>query len=95
VIGAPGSGSTGTIFINGKKVASGRIAHTIPFLFGAETADVGMDLYTPVTSDYPKGNKYTGKIDKVTIDLKKTNALSDAAKKELEEKEGKDALDID
>jgi hypothetical protein len=94
--GKPGSGGTGTIFINGKKVASGRIAHTIPFLFGAETADVGMDLYTPVTSDYLKGNnKFTGKIDKVTIDLKKTNALSDAAKKELEEKEGKDALDID
>jgi hypothetical protein len=31
----------------------------------------------------------------VTIDLKKTNALTEAAKKEAEEKEGKDALDID
>jgi uncharacterized protein len=28
----------------------------IPYLFGAETADVGTDLYTSVTSDYAKGN---------------------------------------
>ena len=94
--GKPGSGGTGTIFINGKKVASGRIERTIPFIFGVETADVGMDLYTPVTSDYAKGNnKFTGKIDKVTIDLKNTNALSEAAKKEIEKKEGENALDID
>jgi hypothetical protein len=31
----------------------------------------GCDLYTPVTSDYLKGNnKFTGTINKVTIDLK-------------------------
>jgi len=94
--GKPGSGGTGTIFINGEKVATGRIERTIPFLFGAETADVGMDLYTPVTADYKKGdNRFNGKIDKVTIDLKKTNALSDAAKKEAEEKGAEDAIDID
>jgi arylsulfatase len=93
--GRPGAGGTGTIFINGKKVAAGRIERTIPFLFGVETADVGMDLYTPVTSDYPKGkNQFTGKIDKVTIDLKKTNALVESAKNEAGEKEAEDALDI-
>lgn len=55
-----------------------------------------MDLYTPVTFDYAKGkNQFTGKIDKVTIDLKKTNAATEAAKKEAEKKEGQDALDID
>ena len=48
-----------------------------------------------MTSDYPKGkNQFTGKIDKVTIDLKKTNALAEAAKNEAEEKEAEDALDI-
>jgi len=94
--GKPGAGGTGTISINEKKVAAGRIEHTIPFIFGAETADVGMDLYTPVTEDYPKGNnKFTGKIDKVTIELKKTNALPGAAEKDIEEKEAEDALDID
>jgi hypothetical protein len=94
--GKPGAGGTGTISINEKKVATGRIEHTIPFIFGAETADVGMDLYTPVTEDYTKGNnKFTGKIDKVTIDLKKTNALPAALEKDVEEKEAEDALDID
>jgi arylsulfatase A-like enzyme len=93
--GKPGSGGTGTVSINGKKVATGRIERTIPFLFGVETADVGMDLCTPVTSDYPKeNNKFTGKIEKVTIDLKKTNA-AEAAKKEVEEKVGEDYLDQD
>jgi len=94
--GKPGSGGTGTIFINGKKAGSGRIARTIPYLFGAETADVGMDLYTPVTSDYAKGNnKFTGEIEKVTVDLKKTNAAKAAVEKEMEEKEGEDYLDMD
>jgi arylsulfatase A-like enzyme len=80
--GKPGSGGTGSIFINRKKVATGRIERTIPFIFGAETADVGEDLYTPVTSDYAKGNnKFTGKIDKVTIDLKKMNSADEAAAK--------------
>jgi arylsulfatase len=70
--GNPGSGGTGTISVNGKNVATRRIERTIPFLFGVETADVGRDLYTPVTPDYAKGkNKFTGKINKVTIDLKK------------------------
>jgi arylsulfatase len=69
--GKPGSGGTGTISVNGKKVASGRIESTIPYLFGVETADVGMDLYHPVTSDYARGkNKFTGKINKVNLDLK-------------------------
>jgi arylsulfatase A-like enzyme len=94
--GKPGSGGTGTIFVNGKKVGTGRIERTIPFIFGAETADVGVDLYTPVTLDYAKGkNKFTGKIDRVTIDLKKTNAATETAKKEAEEKEAENALDID
>jgi hypothetical protein len=78
--GKPGSGGTGSIFINGQKVATGRIKRTIPFLFGTETADVGMDLYTPVTSDYPKGkNSFTGKINKVTILLKKMSPADEAA----------------
>jgi hypothetical protein len=94
--GKPGSGGTGAIFINGKKVAAGRIERTIPYIFGAETADVGVDLYTPVTSDYKKGdNKFTGKINQVTIDLKKMNPADEAAaKKAVEESDGVE-LEID
>jgi arylsulfatase A-like enzyme len=78
--GKPGSGGAGTILMNGKKVATGRIERTIPFFFGAETADAGVDLYTPVTSDYAKGkNGFTGKINKITIELKNMTPADEAA----------------
>jgi arylsulfatase A-like enzyme len=63
-----GAGGTGTLSIKGKKVGSGRIERTIPFIYGVETADVGMDLYTPVTSDYAQNNnKFTGTIKKIEV----------------------------
>ena len=70
--GKPGSGGKGTISVNGKKVAEGRIEKTVPFLFSAdETADVGMDNATPVTKEYKaRDNEFTGKIAKVTVELK-------------------------
>ncbi len=70
--GKPGSGGTGTILVNGKRVAEGRIDHTQPFIFSAdEGADVGQDGGTPVTDDYKeRENSFTGKIHKVTIELK-------------------------
>jgi arylsulfatase len=69
--GDPGSGGTGTIFVNGEKVAEGRIDKTTPFLFSAdETADVGVDEATPVTEDYAeRDNAFNGQIDKVTVEL--------------------------
>src|SRR5260370_1589343 len=92
--GKPGSGGTGAIFINGKKVASGRIEHTIPFLFGVETDGVGMDLYTPVTPDYKKGdNKFTGKINKITVELKKMSAANEEAAKKATSEAVKFAVD--
>lgn len=69
--GKLGAGGTGTLSIRGKAVASGKIERTIPFIYGTETADVGVDLYTPVTTDYKQNdNKFTGTIKKVTIDVK-------------------------
>ncbi len=67
----PGSGGTGSIFVNGQKAVEGQIGNTTPFLFSAdETADVGMDKATPVTEDYAEGdNAFTGKIEKVTVAL--------------------------
>ncbi len=42
-------GGNGTIYINGEKVGEGRIERTQPMIFSAdETADVGIDLATPV-----------------------------------------------
>jgi len=69
--GKPGSGGTGTIYVNGEKVGEGKIVNTTPFLFSAdETADVGQDIATPVTEAYAEGdNKFTGTIEKITVEL--------------------------
>jgi len=65
-------------------------------MFGMETADVGMDLYTLVTSDYAKGNnKFTGTIDKITIELKKMNPDAEAAAEKAAEISDKDEADDD
>jgi arylsulfatase A-like enzyme len=70
--GGPGKGGMGTIFVNGENVAEARIEHTQAGVFSAdEGADVGMDGETPVTTDYnERDNKFTGKIEQVTVELK-------------------------
>ncbi len=69
--GGLGKGGTGTILVNGEKVAEARLEKTQGMIFSAdEGADVGMDGETPVTDDYKEGdNKFTGKIHKVVIEV--------------------------
>ena len=76
-----GKGGLGTIFVNDQKVAEGRIEHTQPMAFSAdEGADVGEDGETPVVEDYgvPAPYRFTGKIDKITVDLKEMKAADKA-----------------
>lgn len=76
-----GKGGMGTLFVNGKKVAAGRIEKTQFAVFSAdEGADVGADEGTPVTEAYKVPFKFTGKISGVTIELKeiKKTDLDDA-----------------
>jgi arylsulfatase A-like enzyme len=69
--GGPGKGGVGTITINGKKVAEGRLERTQPGVFSVDDlADVGMDEGTWVMN-YGKSDKFSGKINKVTIEQKK------------------------
>ena len=60
------------LFVNGQKVGERRIAHTNPSMFSAdEAADVGVDEGTPVTEAYTAaGSRFTGRIRKVTVELK-------------------------
>ena len=79
--GGVGNGGTGTLFVNGKNVATGRIEHTECCAFSAdEGVDVGADEGTPVTEAYKVPFKFTGKIVGVTIELKemKKTDLDDA-----------------
>ena len=71
--GGIGKGGVGTLFVNGKKVGTGRIERTQCCAFSAdEGADVGADDGTPVTEAYKVPFKFTGKIARVTIELKET-----------------------
>ena len=79
--GGAGKGGTATILVGGEKVASGRIERTQARAFsGDETAGVGTDDATPVTEDYKeRDNAFTGKIRKVTVDVKPIGAAVKAA----------------
>jgi arylsulfatase len=71
--GGLAKGGMGTLYVNDKKVAEGRIPRTQPMIFSAdETADVGIDLATPVVEAIgaEKKSKFTGSIPKVTVEVK-------------------------
>jgi arylsulfatase len=75
--GGTGKGGTGTLLVNGKSVATGRIDRTQCCAFSAdEGADVGADDGTPVSEDYKVPFKFNGKIGKVTIELKENKRAS-------------------
>jgi arylsulfatase len=71
--GGPGKGGKGTLSVDGQKVAEGRIEHTQGGLFSAdETADVGIDLGTPVVESIgcEAQSRFTGRIPRVTVEVK-------------------------
>ena len=71
--GGPGKGGTGTLSVNGEKVAEGRLERTQAGLFSAdETADVGVDLGTPVVEAVgaEARSRFTGRIPKLTVEVR-------------------------
>jgi arylsulfatase A-like enzyme len=73
--GGLGKGGKGTLFVNGKQMATGRIERTQCCVFSAdEGADVGADEATPVSEAYKSPFKFTGTIVKVTVELKDVKA---------------------
>jgi arylsulfatase len=67
--GGRGAGGTATISMDGTKIGEGKIGKTNSNTFGIdESADVGTDENTPVNPAYFKKEKFTGKINKVTIE---------------------------
>jgi len=71
--GGTGKGGTATIYVNGEKVAEGRIEKTQPAVFSAdETADVGMDDATQVADlvfNSVRDSEFTGFVETVTISI--------------------------
>jgi len=71
--GGPGKGGLGTLYVNDEKVAEGRLERTQAGMFSAdETADVGIDLGTPVVEAIgaEAKSKFTGRIPKITVEVK-------------------------
>jgi arylsulfatase A-like enzyme len=92
--GGVGKGGAATLYVNGKNVATGRIEQTQCCAFSAdEGADVGADEGTPVTEAYQVPFKFTGKIDRVTIELKEmTQSAANETNKARKEAALKKAL---
>jgi arylsulfatase len=71
--GGPGKGGLATLSVDGGKVAEAPLPITQAGIFSAdETADVGIDLGTPVVEAIgcEHKSKFTGKIPKVTVAVK-------------------------
>jgi len=86
--GGIGKGGLLTLTVDGKEVADGKLARTIPFRVSAdETFDIGEDTGTPVSEDYHVPFKFNGTLNKVVIDLGEAK-LMPQEQKELDQQEG-------
>ena len=66
-----GKGGVATILADGRQVAQGRIAETMPrWLSHTEGFDIGADTTSPVLPDYQSPAEFPGEIREVRIDLK-------------------------
>jgi hypothetical protein len=86
--GGIGKGATGTLFVDGKQIAQGRIPRTIPIRFSLdETFDVGEDTGTPVIEDYADKMPFafTGTLKKFVVVLEPSKLTEEERKRLLAE----------
>lgn len=68
--GGAGKGGQATLSVDGEKVASEHLPQTIAYRMSLdETLDIGEDTGTPVSEDYKVPFKFTGDLQKVTINI--------------------------
>lgn len=69
--GQLGKPATVELTANGKKIGEGKLPKTVPLQFSlGEGVDVGLDTGSAVDFTYELPFKFTGKIEKVTVELK-------------------------
>ena len=69
--GGPGTGGTATLAVDGTVIGTTKYPRTIGYRISLdETLDIGEDTGTPVSEDHKVPFKFSGEIEKVTIDLK-------------------------
>ncbi len=87
--GGLGKGGSGTLSVDGKEVARGRIGRTVPFRLSLdETFDVGEDTGTPVSLSYDVPFRFTGTLEKVVVRPGESR-LSAGDRKKVRAKEAK------
>jgi arylsulfatase A-like enzyme len=71
--GGLAKGGKVTLYTDGKKVAEGEVAMTLPMVYSADDGlDVGEDSGSPVSEDYgPTGNAFNGRIKGVQLAIAK------------------------
>jgi arylsulfatase A-like enzyme len=73
-----GRGGVGVLKVDGKEVARQRIEHTIPLIMQwDENFDIGADTGTPVSNDYQVPFRFTGKINKLTLNIDRPKLTSE------------------
>jgi arylsulfatase A-like enzyme len=78
--GGTGKGGKITMSANGKTIAAGRLERSIPIQFSlGEGLDVGMDVGSPIDFTYQLPFAFTGKVDKVEIELKPERTVGAAS----------------
>lgn len=69
--GGRGKGATVRLYANDKKIAEGRLEKTVPQVFSSfDGIDVGLDRGAPVDFTYKPPYKFTGRLDRLIIQLK-------------------------
>jgi arylsulfatase len=94
--GGIGKAATGTLLVDEKQVAQGKIPHTIGVRFSLdETFDVGEDTGTPVLEDYADKMPFafTGTLKKFVVVLQ-PEKLSEEEKKHLREEAAKAMMSV-
>jgi len=94
--GGIGKGATGTLLVDEKQVAQGKIPKTIGVRFSLdETFDVGEDMGTPVIEDYADKMPFafTGTLKKFVVVLQ-PEKLSEEEKKRLREEAAKAMMSV-
>jgi arylsulfatase A-like enzyme len=78
--GGVGKGGLATMKVDGERVTEGRVDRTLPYRISLdEGLDVGEDTGTPVNLTYDVPFRFTGHVDKVTIDLGEVAKADQAA----------------
>ena len=69
--GGMAKGGAITLLANGKKIGEGRVEKTTPFKYSLyEGQDIGEDSGSPIDFSYTPPFRFTGKLGRVTVELK-------------------------